>query len=98
VTDLASGLRYPSLAKDAREVLRTLAPIEKPVTARDGRWFTVRIMAYRTVDDRIDGVVITFADITTAKTLEKKLRAKQAGLQKRVTNGSVGAARREKKL
>jgi chemotaxis methyl-accepting protein methylase/PAS domain-containing protein len=98
VTDLASGLRYPSLAKDAREVLRTLAPIEKPVAARDGRWFTVRIMPYRTLDDQIDGVVITFADITTAKTLEKKLRAKQAGWQKRFTNGSVGAARREKKL
>jgi two-component system, chemotaxis family, CheB/CheR fusion protein len=91
-------LRYPSLAKDAREVLRTLAPIEKPVAARDGRWFTVRIMPYRTLDDQIDGVVITFADITTAKTLEKKLRAKQAGWQKRFTNGSVGAARREKKL
>ena len=33
---------------------------EKPIAARDGRWFTVRIMPYRTLDDRIDGVVITF--------------------------------------
>ena len=39
-------------------------------------------MPYRTLDDRIDGVVITFADITAAKTLEAKLRAKQAGLEK----------------
>ena len=79
ITDLASELLYPELAEDAREVLRTLASAEKPIGARDGRWFTVRIMPYRTLDDRIDGVVITFADITAAKTLEAKLRQAQAG-------------------
>ena len=89
ITDLASELRYPELAEDAREVLRTLASAEKPIGARDGRWFTVRIMPYRTLDDRIDGVVITFADITAAKTLEAKLRAKQAGLEKRVADQSA---------
>jgi chemotaxis methyl-accepting protein methylase/PAS domain-containing protein len=93
VTDLASELRYPKLAEDARKVLRTLAATEKSVAARDGRWFTVRIMPYRTLDDRIDGVVITFADITTAKTLEMKLRAKQAGLEKRVAGQSTKAER-----
>jgi two-component system CheB/CheR fusion protein len=70
-----------------------LAATEKSVAARDGRWFTVRIMPYRTLDDRIDGVVITFADITTAKTLEMKLRAKQAGLEKRVAGQSTKAER-----
>jgi two-component system CheB/CheR fusion protein len=84
ITDLASELRYPGLAEDAREVLRTLAPTEEPIAARDGRWFTVRIMPYRTLDDRIDGVVITFADITMAKTLEAELRRTQAGLEQRV--------------
>jgi two-component system CheB/CheR fusion protein len=58
--------------------------MEKPIAARDGRWFTVRIMPYRTMDDRIDGVVITFADITAAKTLEAELRRTQAGLEQRV--------------
>ena len=76
ITDLASELRYPDLATDVREVLRTLTSVEKPIGALDGRWFSVRIMPYRTLDDRIDGVVITFADNTTAKTLETKLRAK----------------------
>lgn len=74
ITDLASELRYPELADDAREVLRKLTATEKPIAARDGRWFTVRIMPYRTLDDRIDGLVLTFADITAAKTLEAKLR------------------------
>jgi two-component system CheB/CheR fusion protein len=82
VTDLATELRYPELADDAREILRTLASAEKPISARDGRWFTVRIMPYQTLDDRIDGVVITFADITAAKTLEVKLRGQHASREK----------------
>jgi len=83
ITDLASGLRYPELAKDVQEVLRSLVPVQKTVDARDGRWFTVRIMPYRTLDNRIDGVVITFADITVAKTLEASLQSQQASLEKR---------------
>ena len=98
ITDLSSDLRYPDLAEDAQEVLRTLAATEKQVTALDGRWFTARIMPYRTLDDRIDGVVITFADITIAKTLEAKLRAKQAGLQKRVTDQSRKTKGRREKV
>jgi two-component system CheB/CheR fusion protein len=82
ITDLASDLLYPELTTDAREVLQKLGIAEKPITARDGRWFTVRIMPYRTLDDRIDGVVITFTDITTAKALEAQLREKHAALEK----------------
>ena len=89
ITDLASELRYPELAEDAREILRTLASAEKPVAARDGRWFTVRIMPYRTLDNRIDGVVITFADITVAKTLEAKLRENQSVLEKHLAGQTV---------
>jgi two-component system CheB/CheR fusion protein len=88
ITDLASDLLYPELPADAREVLRKLGFVEKPVNARDGRWFTVRIMPYRTLDDRIDGVVITFADITTAKTLEAQLREKHEILEKFVAKQS----------
>jgi two-component system CheB/CheR fusion protein len=89
ITDLASELEYPELAEDARQILRTLASAEKPVAARNGRWFTVRIMPYRTLDNRIDGVVITFADITVAKTLEAKLREKQSLLESHVAEQST---------
>ena len=89
ITDLASDLLYPELAADAREVLRKLGFVEKPITARDGRWFAVRIMPYRTLDDRIDGVVITFADITAAKTLEAQLREKHTLLEKQVAEHSA---------
>jgi len=74
ITDIASDLLYPELAEDAREVLRTLVVHEQQGAARDGRWFTVRIMPYRTLENMIDGVVITFMDITVSKTLEAKLR------------------------
>jgi two-component system CheB/CheR fusion protein len=96
ITDLASDLLYPELAADAREVLQKLGFAEKPVNARDGRWFTVRIMPYRTHDDRIDGLVITFADITVAKTLEAKLREKHAVLEKHVAKQSAKRERRSR--
>jgi two-component system CheB/CheR fusion protein len=93
ITDLASDLLYPELPSDAREVLRKLGFSEKPVNTRDGRWFTVRIMPYRTHDDRIDGVVITFADITVAKTLEAQLREKHTVLEKFVAGQSPPRAK-----
>jgi hypothetical protein len=58
ITDIASELAYPELVGDAREVLRTLAVHEQPVAARHGRWFLVRIMPYRTLENMIDGVAI----------------------------------------
>jgi len=75
LTDVTSVLRYPEMPEDARQVLRTLVFSEKPVATTDGRWFSVRIMPYRTDDNVIDGLVITFVDITAAKMLEARLRA-----------------------
>ncbi|HXA44155.1 MAG TPA: chemotaxis protein CheB [Candidatus Angelobacter sp.] len=97
ITDLASELCYPELSDDAREVLRKLAAVEKPVGTRDGRWFTVRIMPYRTQDDRIDGVVITFANITGSKALEARLRKNQSVLEQHVTRQSTELKRRKRK-
>ena len=75
--DIVNDLEYPSLEQDAQEVLRTLVFRERQVPTRSGRWFTVRIMPYRTVDNVIDGVVVTFINITEAKHLEAQLRSIQ---------------------
>ncbi|MGE5402005.1 MAG: chemotaxis protein CheB [Ignavibacteriales bacterium] len=72
-TDQVSDLIYPEISDDASEVLSTLIISEKDIPTLDGRWFSVRIMPYRTTDDRIDGLVITFTDITKAKNLEAEL-------------------------
>jgi len=74
LSDIATDLRYPSLADDAREVLRTLIFIEKRVPTHGQAWIKVRIMPYRTHDNVIDGVVITFVDISEIKRLEDELR------------------------
>ncbi len=89
ITDIVSQLAYPELADDAREVLRTLTVHEQPATARDGRWFTVRIMPYRTLENMIDGLVITFTDITASKTLEAKLRKRQTVLEEQIVEQDV---------
>ncbi|MDT8441184.1 MAG: chemotaxis protein CheB [Desulfuromonadales bacterium] len=74
LSDITSDLLYPAMTEDTREVLRTLVFSEKEVATGNGRWFSVRIMPYRTIDDVIGGAVITFANITTAKNLENELR------------------------
>ncbi|MFT3914905.1 MAG: chemotaxis protein CheB [Anaeromyxobacteraceae bacterium] len=81
VTDIATELDYADLADDAREVLRSLVFKEKQVPARNGRWFTVRILPYRTLENVIDGVVITFTDVTDTKVLEERLRQQAAELR-----------------
>ena len=78
LADLSTSLDYPALHDDASETLRTLMPSEKQVTASEGRWFTVRVMPYRRLDNVIDGAVITFVDITQNKQLEARLRAAPA--------------------
>ena len=74
ITNIASELRYPELAEDAREVLRTLIPAEKQVSASNERWFAARIVPYRTLENVIDGLAITFVDITETKQAEEALR------------------------
>lgn len=64
ITDLATSLIYPELTEDALEVLRTLAISEKAIPTRDKSWFNIRIMPYYGTNESMDGLVITFVDIT----------------------------------
>ena len=77
LSHIVTELDYAELKINAEEVLRTLMFQEKQVNTRDDRWFRVRIMPYRKQDDVIDGVVITFIDITAIKTLEAALRKRK---------------------
>jgi len=81
-TDQVSDLMYTDLAADAHEVLKTLAFIKKQIPTKDGRWFSIRIMPYRTYEDKIDGLVITFFNITDLKQLEAELH--ETGLMYRL--------------
>ncbi len=79
LTDLTSSLDYPELADDIAEVLRTLEFREREARASDGRWFTVRIMPYRTQHQVIDGSVLTFVDISAAKQLHSRAEEARHG-------------------
>ena len=81
LSEIVTDLLYPDLAEVAHEVLRTLVFSEMQVATNDGRWYAVRIMPYRTVDDVIGGVVITFANITTFKRSEVELHEEIARLK-----------------
>jgi two-component system, chemotaxis family, CheB/CheR fusion protein len=74
LSDITTTLHYPTLHEDAQETLRTLIFCEKQIRDLGGKWFSVRIMPYRRLDNVIDGIVITFVDITAAKELESTLR------------------------
>ncbi len=89
ISDLACDLVYPELCQDAREVLRKLGSLEKAVRTRKGAWFSARITPYRTMDDRIDGVVISFWDISVAKELEARLQEMQVVLENRLAGQSA---------
>lgn len=86
ITDFAHQLEYDELIRDARAVLSDLAPIRREIQSRSGRWYDVRLRPYRTVEDKIDGVVITFVDVTERRHVEEALResSDQVRQQKRL--------------
>jgi len=89
LSDITSDLLYPQMTEEAQEVLRTLAFSVKQITTTDGRWFSVRIMPYRTMEDVIGGLVITFTDITRAKHLELELREENARFKRLAQDGGA---------
>ncbi|MCA1816960.1 MAG: PAS domain-containing protein, partial [Acidobacteria bacterium] len=74
-------LDYPALVEDAERVLLTLHSVEREVRSHDGRDLLARQLPYRTTDDKINGVVLTFMDITERVRAEEALRASEARLE-----------------
>ncbi|MXV53228.1 PAS domain-containing protein [Pedobacter sp. HMF7647] len=77
VTDITNKLQYDGLLQDAEAVLEKLTIIEREVTTSDNRFFLMRLLPYRTSEDHINGVVITFFDITKRRESEEALRQSQ---------------------
>lgn len=74
LSELTTKLEYPELEDDAQQTLDTLMVSEKQIKTNEERWFSIRIMPYRRLDNVIDGVVMTMFDITETKALESSLR------------------------
>ncbi len=73
LSDITHRLRYEGLSEDARQALGEVRAVEREVRVGQDNWFLVRLLPYRTREDRIDGVVITFVDITARKHAELEL-------------------------
>jgi two-component system CheB/CheR fusion protein len=86
LSDLTHQLAYPSLAADSKSVVDTLAPIEREISEQSGKWFLVRMLPYRSLEDRIEGVVLTFIDITGRRKTEESLRVSNERLRLMIEN------------
>ncbi len=72
--DITHRLDYAEMADDVELAFETLQLIEREVHGSNGRWYIVRLLPYRTAEDRIEGLVLTFIDITTRKQAQENLR------------------------
>jgi two-component system CheB/CheR fusion protein len=73
ISHLSANLKDVNLAEDAAEVLKTLAFKKAEVQTHDGHWYSMRIAPYRTINNVIDGVVITFVDVHDQKLASEKI-------------------------
>ncbi|MEZ4618793.1 MAG: PAS domain-containing protein [Caldilineaceae bacterium] len=78
IDQLQSNLRYDTLVRDARQVLRDLTPIAHDIECADGCWYLVILRPYRTLQEQVQGVVITLVDITANKQTELALAEAKA--------------------
>jgi two-component system CheB/CheR fusion protein len=81
IADFSHRLEYENLIRDAQDVLANFVPIRHELRSRDDRWYEVRLRPYRTVDDKIDGVVLTFVDMTERRHVEQALRESESMLR-----------------
>ncbi|MGY3444769.1 CheR family methyltransferase [Bradyrhizobium sp. USDA 4473] len=93
IAHIKARIPIEELYEDVRRVLRTLASAERELTAPDsGTRYIVRILPYRSIDNFIAGVVITFIDVTAITRAEERQRLLLAELQHRVRN-TLGVVR-----
>lgn len=73
LSHIVSNMKYEKLVEDATEVLKNLTSIEKEVETKNGHWYFMRMTPYRTTENVIDGVVMTFVDIQKQKEATERL-------------------------
>jgi two-component system, chemotaxis family, CheB/CheR fusion protein len=81
LSDITHSLKRGDLLEAIEHVLDSLKPVEREVESLAGRWYLMRILPYRTTEDRISGVVLTFMDITGRKRAEQQLRLSEERLR-----------------
>jgi len=72
--DIKCNFEVETLLSEAKTVLETLIPFEQEIQTHDGTWYLVRIQPYRTLDNVIEGIVLTFTDISKRVVAENAVR------------------------
>lgn len=80
LSDITNKFDYENFTEDMKQVMQNLHLLEREIRTIDNRWFIIRLLPYRTLDDRIDGVVMTFIEITERKRAEKILMGSEEHL------------------
>ena len=75
LTDLKSLAADDALLDDAQTVLKSQAPVEREIQGQSGAWFVRRVMPYRASDEKTEGVVITYEDVTERRRTAEALTA-----------------------
>lgn len=74
IDNISPRFHDPDLQSDSRKVIETLRVLDKEVCTEEGQWYTRRIQPYRTQDNRIDGLVMSFTEISQQKNVEMALQ------------------------
>ncbi len=90
IGDLARRFADEDLNRHAIQVMETLTPCAKEVQTDEGRWYIRRILPFRTMDNHLDGLVLTFSDVTELKRREVELKVSQSRLSAAVAISGVG--------
>ena len=86
ISEIVTDLIYPEIDAHCKQVIKNLITIETIISTNDKRWYNIRIMPYRTSDNHIDGLVITFFNITVNKALELELKEANKIIQSKEKN------------
>ncbi len=90
IEHITRNIEEHEFMEDIRRVLINLAPVEKEISTKEGKWFHMKILPYRTVNNVVEGIVITFLDIDEKKKFEDKLKKERNLLVRILENSPVG--------
>jgi two-component system, chemotaxis family, CheB/CheR fusion protein len=89
ISDITTKIPFEKILEDTQHVLKTLEKKEIELQAKDGEWYSMRAIPYRTLDNVIDGVVVTFSNITLAKKAESALKISEQNFMISLKNSSI---------
>src|SRR6185312_14477896 len=90
LTDITNRLSGADIIADLENVMSSLQPTEQEVDTVEGNTYLMRILPYRTSEDHINGVVITFVEITARKKAEEDLRASEERMRAMFSQAKAG--------